>query len=190
MEVPTQKSTPPSAEERERLGLPEDAPDAVASLANGGKVDSEGERSALDYFLGKTYRPEYTVPVEFETPDGMKTLTFRLWALDDRELQRIDAKHRKDADSPFAKLDSTGFNAELVSKATKYITDGSGRRVAADSAEFVGEIPDPVAAMELRFKYQPGLLDGLSEEIRKLSAYSRDRIGSAQRALVDAAGGS
>lgn len=183
------QNQPTSAAEREALGLPEETPGSVVRAATGEKVDAKGEESALDFFLGATYRPEYTVKVEFETSAGMRPLTFRLWALDDRELQRIDAAHRKDADSPFAKLDATGFNAEMVSKATKYITDGA-RRIAPDSEEFVGQIPDPVAAMELRFKYQPGLLEGLAEEIRKLSGYSRDRVGSAQRALVDAAGNS
>lgn len=170
--------------------LPDGAPESLQDAANGKAVDAQGESDALEFLLGATFRPQYNCRVEFETPAGMRSLTFRLWALDDRELQRIDAAHRKDADSPFAKIDSTGFNAEVVSKATRWIQDGSGRKVEPDSREFVGEAIDPVLAMEVRFKYQPGLLEGLAEEIRKLSAYSRDRIGTASRVLVDAAGGS
>lgn len=186
MESNTQ-STPPSAEE---IGLPPGAPEPVRAAAVGKDVDAEGEATALDFFLGATYRPKYRVRVDFETPMGMKPLTFHLQALDDREIQRIDTAHRKDTESPFAKLDSTSFNSELLVEATAYVTDESGRKVEPKSTEFMGQIPDPILAMEMRFKFQPGLMDGIAEQIRKLSAYDSSRVGAAQRVLVDAAGGS
>lgn len=164
-------------------------PESVTRAAAGEKVKGKDERSALDWLLGATTALEYEVTVQYDTPAGTRPLTFRLRQVDASTFDRIDKANRL-GDGPFAKLDVATFNAELLSEATVSIKDGSGRTVDPRGQEWLGGAPSPALAMALRFKYQPGLLDALVEEVRKISAYSPDRVGTAQRVLVDAVGGS
>jgi hypothetical protein len=159
-------------------------PDPVKKAANGAELDAREERDALDWLLGATKPLEYTVPVQYDTPDGKREIRFRIRQLDGSTIEAIDAANRK-GDGPFAKLDVQGFNAELATEATLWIETDS-RRVEIRSPEFLGGMPSPPLAMALRFKYQPGILEGLAEKIREASAYSSDRIGNAQRVLVEA----
>lgn len=163
-------------------GLPADAPASVRDVADGRKT--EDERGALDWFLGSTRRLEYDVPVQFDTPEGMKTLIFHLRQVDGDRLQALEDENRQ-GDGPFAKLDVMGFNAAIVCEATAFVTDASGRQVELSSQEFTGGVPSPVLALQTRFKTQPGILDGLAERIRAKAAFGGDRVGSAQRSLVE-----
>jgi hypothetical protein len=159
-------------------------PDPIRKAAEGGSLDAREERDALDWLLGATKPLEYTVPVQYDTPDGQREIRFRIRQLDGSTIEAIDAANRK-GDGPFAKLDVQGFNAELATEATLWLETDT-RKVEIRSDEFMGGMPAPALAMALRFKYQPGILEGLAEKIREASAYSNDRIGNAQRVLVEA----
>ena len=166
------------------------APDELEAAATGGKVDDDGERSVLDYLLGRTYQPEHYVDVKYETAAGRMKLRLFLKALPERKMDEIDARNRE-GEGPFAKLDTAGFNASLVAESLYAIEDPeSGRRIDPDSTAFLGGAPSVDVAIEGRFKYQPGILSSVAEEIRKLSGYSPDRVGTAQRVIQTATGNS
>lgn len=167
--------------------LPDDAPDALARASEADLTVGE-EVDALDWLLGATQRPEYDVPFQYETPKGMKRLLFHVKGLDARRMEELDAEHRN-GDGPFAKLDTAGFNAAVAAEAVAYIQNPTNmRKVSVE--EFLGEAPNPVIGFEMRFKYQPGILDGLVAQIRDKAGYTADRVGTAQRSVVEAAGNS
>lgn len=165
--------------------IPQDAPPAVHAAAAGEKLSVEQERSALDWFLGPTVVIEWDVTVQFETPAGMVPLIFHMHQVDSSRLQEIDEENRS-GDGPFAKLDPLAFNAAVVAEATVYLTDHTGRKVTVDSEEFRGQIPSTPLAMQLRFKKQGGILEYLVERVREKAGFSPDRVGTAQRSLVEA----
>ena len=167
-------------------GSPEGAlPPEVAKAAAGETLTAAEEKSALDFILGPTQALEYNVPVQIETPDGLKPSTFRLRQLDPDVIDRIDASNRS-GEGPFSKLDVSTFNAELVAEACVHIEDPTGRKVDPKSDQFRGGVPSPGLAMKVRFKYQPGLLETLAERIRESAGFGVDRVGKAQRVLVEA----
>lgn len=169
-------------------GSPPDAPiPPVIERAAAGDESLTGkdERDALDFLLGATRALEYNVTVQYDTPDGLKPLIFHIQQLDAARIDTIDAENRV-GDGPFAKLNVREFNAALVTEATVYLQTPGGRRIMVPSEEFLGGAPSGPMAMGLRFKYQPGILEGMAEVIRGVSAYSPDRVGSAQRVLVEA----
>ena len=172
-------------------GLPDDAPPAIVAASQGDREGAamEGERSALDWLLGGTQALEHDVPVEYETPSGMVKLVFRIKQLDGAVLNAIDAQHR--GEGPFGKLNTIEYNAHVASEATVYIADETGKKVGPKTEDFIGGHPEgAIGAMRTRFKYQPGILAGIEAEVRKLGAYSPDRVGAASRAIVAAAGNS
>lgn len=181
MEVTATPAPPSSPAEKEA----ENGAAALSAAASGEKIDGAAEKSALDYLLGPTVALEYDVKVDYETEQGTMPLTFRFKQLDPSTFERIDTENRK-GDGPFAKLDVSGFNVDLVTEATLFIMDASGRQVDIRSQDFLGGIPSPAMAMSIRFKNQGGLLDGIVDEVRRVSGYSADRVGTAQRAVVQA----
>lgn len=173
-------------------GLPDGAPDALADAARGGEVDAQGESEALDFLLGRTQPLLFDVPVKFDTPGGQKSLVFVVRQLDGARLLELEKEHRK-GDGPFAELDDVAFNAAVVSEATVAITDPrvEGAEIDPKSDAFVGGAPGgPAMAMQVRFKYQSGLLDGVAGQIRSVSGYNPTRVESANRSIRDAAGNS
>lgn len=164
-------------------GLPEDAPPELHAAAAGHGVGERGERKALKWLLGATRAPEYDVDVQYDTPDGMETLTFHIRSVDGRRIIALENEHS--GDGPFGQLDDIAFNAALVAEGTVFITDESGDPVKPDSEEFRGapDIPAPLA-MEKRFKYQDGLLGGVAGEIRRLGGWGPDRVKTARRSIT------
>lgn len=161
-------------------GLPPELERAAA-----GEATRADEQGALDWLLGATTALEYDLPVDYDTPAGMKKLIFRIRQLDTGVIDAVDEENRK-GDGPFSKLDVPAFNAALVTKATVYIMDEAGEKVAPTDARFLGGVPAPHLAMALRFKNQGGLLEGIADQVRRVSGYSNDRVGTAQRAVVSA----
>lgn len=187
---PGQTEPPEPKREGPASQLPSGAPDGLAAAANGGEVDDDGERGALDFLLGPTKAVTYDLPVELDTPEGQQTLIFKLQQLDGDRILELERQHTKGS-GPFALLDDLSFNAALAVEATTAIVDKkSGRSVDPKSSEFRERVPDPAIAMKARFKYQSGLLDGVAGQIRRISGYAPDRVGSAERAMSDAAGNS
>lgn len=165
--------------------LPPDAPAPVRDLADDKPVDAEGERTALDWLLGATQPLPYTVPVQYDTPDGLKTLIFGLHSVEDARLQALDAENRT-GDPPFQKLDVSGFNSAAVAEACDYILDpATGRKIDPSTEEFRGGIPSTPLAFRVRFKLQPGLLEALAERIREKAGFGSERVGQAQRSVVE-----
>lgn len=190
-----EKSTPPGSATvgparpsgeptRPSDALPPETPEGLRKAADGeaGEMTVREEKGALDYLLGATKPVEYDVPVKYDTPAGVKELTFHIRQLDGKAIIKMEDKHRKGS-GPFAELDDIMFNAEIVAAATLWLTDTSGRQVDPRSPDFIGELGfGPAEAMELRFKFQPGVLDGLAGQIRSISGYAPDRVGTAEQA--------
>lgn len=177
---PKDGSAPPSA------SLPDGAPEGLKKAADG---DANGvtvgeERDVLSYLLGATKPVEYDVDVKFDTPAGTKKLVFHIQQLDGKKIIALEDDNKKGS-GPFAELDDIAFNAALVAEATVYLEDPeTGKKVEPDSREFLGglDFGGPAEAMGLRFKYQPGLLDGVGGQIRSVSGYAPERVGTAERA--------
>lgn len=164
-------------------GLPPDTPEAIKAAADGSAKDVtvKAERDALDWLLGASKPVEYDISTKFDTPAGTKELIFHIQQLDGKKIIKLEDEHRKGT-GPFAELDDIAFNAALVAEATLLIKDGK-REVSPAEPEFIGDLGfGPAMAMELRFKYQPGLLDGVAGQIRSVSGYAPDRVGAAERA--------
>lgn len=177
-------ATPAGSSPKPSAALPPDAPDALRTAADGKADDVTigGEHEALSYLLGATKPVEYDVPVKFDTPAGTKELTFHIRQLDGKAIIKKEDAHRKGS-GPFAELDDIAFNADLVAEATVWISDATGRKVEPNSPEFDGGLGyGPALAMETRFKFQPGILDGIAGQIRSVSGYAPDRVGTAERA--------
>lgn len=186
MESNTDEKRAESAEVQEAPGGLTGAPAALTDAAAGKTVSDDGERAVLEYLLGATHRPEYTVMVELDTAGGLRELRFRLRAQDDRTMERIDGENRS-GEGPFAKLDRSSFNASLVAEATVYIEDpSSGAKIEPGDKSFLGGAPSVPSALEARFRYQPGLLDGIAEQVRQISGYNPERVGTAQRVVAAA----
>lgn len=169
--------------------LPEDAPEAAKKAADGeltaeSDPNGDAEKTALDWILGATMRPGRYVPVEVETPNGMRKLVFRILALDPNKIIQLENEHRK-GEGPFAELDEMKFNAALVAEATEYVTDSSGREMRLSSEEFRAGLPSAAIALERKFTFQGGLLDGVVARIRQISGYDPQRVGGAERSLVE-----
>lgn len=188
-------SASPSVRRSPDSGLPDGAPDALADAAAGGtraeEIDGQGESEALDFLLGRTKPLVYDVPVKFDTPKGQKRLTFVVKQLDGERILEIEKENRK-GDGPFAELDDIACNAQMVAEATIAIVDEeAGAEVDPNSERFVGGAPGgPAMAVQIRFKYQAGLLDGVSGQIRSVSGYNPARVEAANRSIRDAVGGS
>jgi hypothetical protein len=165
-------------------------PEALEQAAQGHKLDRDDEKSVLDYLVGATHRPESYVDVQLDTKGGRKRLRVHLRSLDERKMDEIDRAHRT-GDPPFQQLDMAAFNAAMVAEAcTAFEDPETGGRVNPNTPDFIGQAPNLEVAMEARFRFQPGLLSSLAEEVRRLSAYSPDRVGSSQRMIQTAVGNS
>lgn len=165
-------------------------PDEVRRAAAGEELTSREEKGALDFLLGPTRALRYTIEVQLETDEGMKPLKFHVQQQDGARLAKLETENRA-GDGPFARLDTVAYNSAVVHAATTAFTDATGRRVELESQDFVGGHPEgSLGALRTRFKFQGGIFEALSGEIQRVSGYSADRVGSAQRVLVDAVGGS
>lgn len=165
--------------------LPADAPPEIRAVAAGQEINTGAEeKAALDWFLGATKPLEYSVPVDFETPAGMKKLIFNLRQVDSGRLEEIDEENRK-GDGPFSKLDVQAFNVAAIVEATLSVTDETGNEVKLTDERFLGGIPSPDLALRTRFKYQGGLLEHVVDRIREKAGFSSDRVGAASRSLVE-----
>ena len=177
------------------LGLPAGAPPEVGQAVRGAtspdQMTGKQEKSAIAWLLGPVAPLPYHVDVKYDTPEGLKLLRFHMTQLDAAELEVIEKRNRS-GDGPFAELNTRVYNAQVVTAATRYIEDPNAEdsRMEFTDPAFRMGIPDPAIAVEKRFAFQPGILRGLVAEIREMAGNSEDRIGTAQRALVDAAGNS
>lgn len=176
---------------------------AVEAYARGHEeLTEENERDALDYLLAPKPPRLYGVTVQYDTDAGLRPLTFVIRGMDGRRLDAIEQAHVSEATG---RLDRIAADCQLVAEGTAWLESASGRKVELDSAEFLTirrpreghpetmeehRLSAPPDALEARFRTQLGLLSGVARELRRISGYDPERIGVAQRRLVDAVGNS
>lgn len=180
--------------------LPEDAPDAVRELADRDfkaerdgtepekDVAPEAEHDAIFWLLQPPRAAFWETDVKYETPEGERTLVWRLRALKHAEIDEPERRFLRAADNDTDKLDEIGLAAEIVVAATERVADKeSGNVIDLRSDAFRAGIPSASEALKARFDFQSGVLPALANEVRRISGWSPDRVGPARRVLVDVA---
>lgn len=164
--------------------------------AMGAELSEAEERSGLDWLLGDPQPTVHDVPVQFETPEGMVTITFVLNQLDARKIDELEQQH---VNRGTGVVDQFSCDVVIVAEATRYLIDATGRQIAIASEEFRsvnqrmpnGEVKSVLLAsgpmaLERRFQKQLGLLGGVAREVRRAAGFDPERVGKAQRRLVEA----
>ena len=187
--------------------LPTDAPRAIREAADGpveeadprdrkqpGKVTAVEESEALQWLIDAGGTPmEYTVPVRWDTKDGMKQIAWRIQSMPGGRIDEIENANRQ-GDGPFAPINQIRAAAAIVAEATRSpdIHSEQFRRPTEATPSNPDRLPDadPVDALLRVFQFQSGLLVGLAENVRAISGWSADRVGQADRVLTRAAGNS
>lgn len=172
----------------------DDAPDAIRKAAAGEKVKSASEeRKGVLWLLEPRKLIEYTVPFKFETPDGTEDLNFIVRALDGRLIEKIE---RAATNERTGEMDELTAGANVLAEALARITDGDGGVIDPSSEAFrrdpsSGEVfVSTGMALLKKFKEQSGVLLMGAGEVRRVSGFAPDRVGTASRVLIDAAGNS
>lgn len=196
--APRAKPRGEGAEEEERGGL---AVEAYARDHEG--LTEENEQDALDFLLAPKPARVYGVTVQYDTEAGLLPLTFVVRGTNGRKIDEIEQSYVSETTG---RMDGLGASCALVAEATLYIEGLVGNKVELSDEKFLTlnrpnpEDPDgpplvtrlasPVEALEARFATQFGLLSGVAGEIRRISGYDPEKVGSARRRLVNAAGNS
>lgn len=172
----------------------------VKAAADGAELDGAEEKSALDFLLGSPTPRRYYVDVDFDTPEGVKKLRWTLKAIDARKIDEIEERNRNESTGT---LDVTTANCQLVAEASVSLSDPDGaNEVGVSDPEFLtmrlrrtGEeglhehrFASPADAIEARFRTQLGLVAGVASRIREKAGWDPERVGKAQRVLVEASG--
>jgi hypothetical protein len=173
-------------EARRRLGANDDAPRELLLAADGhipDKDDPDGDRkeaTVLSFLLGDTVPLEFDVEALIETPDGRQVLTFHFRQLDDKTIE--DLERRFTTQGPFGgEINRKMLNVAKVAAATVYLQDKDGKRQQLDES-FRGRLPNNEEALAGRFRFQPGVLKGVAEEIDGAAGMNNDRVGVAKSA--------
>lgn len=179
-------------EQEPRVSTQDPGAAAIRKAGNPDATLTAGEElSAIDYLLGAPAPPQYTVEVQYETDAGMAPLTFHFTGLDGRQIDKIE---QSNINERTGMMDKPSADAELVIAACSKLTDPTNKALAITSEQFRTVTPDkpPLAstvdALHARFGRQAGLIAGVAGAIREVAGWKADRVGKANRALVDAAG--
>lgn len=164
--------------------------------AQGAQLDDAEERAGLEWLLGSPQPYVHEIPVDYETPDGMAKLTFVARTIDTRRIDKLEQSFVSDAAR--GRVDQISLDLAVVAEAVTEIVDSHGNRVDVTSEKFRtvqrrnerGEFEPHVLAattdaLEFRFKHQLGLMAGISQEIRRAAGFDPQRVGKAQRRLVE-----
>lgn len=163
--------------------LPLGVPDAVKATARGEAPSPEAERTVIDWLLAPQAPIKYEVPVDFDTEVGPRKLIFVIRSMDSMVIDQIE---RRNVDASTGRSEDLLINAQLVTEALiEFRSEDGAHRVDIRSPEFLRGIPDPAIALEQHFHWQAGLLAGVAMEVRRVSGWAPDRVGTARRALVD-----
>lgn len=193
MSTTTQPSAPST--EDVRSDLPPGAPPSVHRAAGNEKLDPTDERDAIYWLLQPARATHWRCRVLYQTPEGERPVWWYLKSLDPGKIESIERRNM-DGEGPFARVNSVMANPEIVDAATEKIEDcATGRSINIEDERIrttpEGEmIASRSEALRLRFHFQGGLLAYLAEEIRRLSGFSADRVGAAERVLVEMVGNS
>jgi hypothetical protein len=164
--------------------------------AQGAELSQSEEKSALDWLLGTPKPIVHEIPLEIETDGGMRTVKFVSRRIDPR---KIDAIEIRNIQQTTGRVDRLTSDCEIIAESCELLDDGK-RKVTLSSDEFCtvrlfnrdsGEIEpvklaSPAMALEKRFVGQEGALTLVAAEIRRLGGYDPQRLGNAQRRLVEA----
>lgn len=193
---------PPTSDPRDRAaGVDPAAPAAVLDVARGHETTPAGERSAVGFLLGQQKAPRYKIRVDFATDDGDVKLWFFVHSLDSKLLTRLERNgtdETKVTATGMPEVDNEAISAAVVAEATISISDGEpgtsgydvGAKVKPTDAAFMAGNVSAALALQQRFHWQEGLLSGIASQVRRISGWAPDRVGQAERVLVDTAGGS
>jgi len=173
--------------------LTPDAPDAMKDAARGKEPKTRGaELSAVDYLLGPVRKIVEDVEVLYYTPVGEAKLTWRVHSLLGEEIEKWE-RECVEGEGADQRINERRLSAILVANATVHIEDESGKKTKPTDEDFrrtpSGDInPSAADALRGRFGEQEGVLMYLAQHIRRISGWSPDRVGNAQRVLVNATG--
>lgn len=165
-------------------------------------LTEENERDALDFLLAPKPPRLYDVKTTYDTEDGPRKLTFVVRGVDGRKLDSIEQAHVSETTG---RLDRISADCQLVAESTTFLEGRLGHQVELTSQQFLTvkvpnpdnpsgfeeqQLASPADALEARFRTQLGLVSGVAAEIRRVSGYDPERVGSAKRRLVNAVGNS
>ena len=203
-EVATHISTPPEPPEGEEgkkrepgSDLPHGAPEGLREAAGGplreaadddpeGRAETaEKEAGALDFMLSNPSPAPFKVDALVDTPEGLKKLTFHMHQLDGARIEKLENEHSSGV-GPFATVDRSRLNAAKIAEATDKMVDANGKELVPTDADFLRDAISPAVAFERMFKLQPGVADQLAEQIDRMAGMTRDRVGMAEREMVNA----
>lgn len=170
------------------------------------ELTATNERDALDWLLGNQRPMEHYVDVRYDTPEGEQPLRLHIRAQDGKKLDAIEVAH---TNQQTGVTDIAAVQADIVALACFRLGAGPGfaHEMSLASEEFrTVDMPDrdseepgatkkvllasPPEALRYRFRTQWGLMQGVAIQVRRISGYDPEKIGQAQRRLVDAAGNS
>lgn len=173
--------------------LPKDAPAAARAIADASPEDLKGtlesgstEHDAAYWLLQPQVAPVYEADVKFETPSGTRTLVFTMQALAGTAIDEIE---RKFYNADPMKIDDMGMACSLVATALKSVKDKDTGSVV-DLQALVPTGYTLADALKNRFTFQSGVMVSLANIARDISGWGPDRVGRANRVLVDLSGNS
>lgn len=184
---------------------PLDREDRGAAAAEAFARDHEGlteedERDALDFLLAPKPPRLYGIPVDYDTEAGLRKLVFVVRGMDGRKIEAIETRN---ASETTGRIDQISAECQLVTEACVMLEGRAGHFVKLGDDAFLtirvpksdapgefeeSKLASPADALEARFKTQLGLVSGVAVQIRRISGYDAQRVGQAQRRLVDAVG--
>lgn len=169
------------------------APPALSDAAEGGLAEGEEgtkqEIAVLDFLCGDQAPLNYTVKAQIDTPTGRGSMLFHMRQIDADRIEELTKQHRE-GEGPFSKVDGASLNASLVAEACRYMTDPTGKKVDPTDQRFIGASIAPLFAFQRAFRFQPGILDMVSAEVRAMAGMAEDRVGRAEREITSAVGNS
>jgi hypothetical protein len=203
-EVASHIPTPPTPDHSEGVDddrakpgdhLPAGAPEGLKEAAGGpldeGHTDEDAagagakEKGALDIMLSNPSPQPFKVEAMVDTPAGLKKLTFHMHQLDGSRIEALENDHTSGV-GPFATVDRAKLNAAKIAEATDKMVDENGKETTPTDPGFIGDAVAPPIAFERMFKLQPGVAEQLTEQIDRMAGMTRDRVGMAEREMVNA----
>jgi hypothetical protein len=175
--------------------LPPDAPEPVRDAARGKEPKTTGDEiAAIEFLLGPQQTTVWDCDVLYETPKGTATLKWRVESMRGEDIEKHERECLDMVDG-VQRMNERRLSAELVAAATVFVKDMTGRQTKPTDEDFrrtpSGDInPSAADALRGRFERQEGILYYLAQEIRRISGWSPDRVGNAQRVLVNVTGNS
>lgn len=194
-EAPTQVA--PTLHESEQVAR-EEAERLLAEAAKGQDAAKEAidtprkEAQVLGFLLGPPKPLVFGLPVEYDTDEGRVTLRFVIQQLRGEKFREIEKHNSKDGSlGPLAEIDQTRVSAETAWEAILAIqVPATGEEIRLNDQKFLdngaGHPMPGVDAILSRFGYQFGIIEGVVGEVRRISGWDGERIGTASRMVVEA----